>query len=67
MFGGDIPILAQIAVTTAKELKTTLELLDIADKTQKNISDANRQISLQMEIMDRVDRLSNRADRLSKM
>lgn len=67
MFGGDIPILAQIAITTAKELKTTLELLDVADKTQKNISDANRQISTQMETMDRVERLANRADKLSKM
>jgi hypothetical protein len=67
MFGGDIPILAQIAISTAKELKATLELLEVAEKTQKNITDANRQISTHMETMDRVERLSNRADRLSKM
>lgn len=67
MFGGDLPILAQIATSTARELKATLELLDVADKTQKNIADANRQISLHMETMDRIDRLANRADRLSKM
>lgn len=67
MFGGDIPILAQIAVSTAKELKATLELLDVADKTQKNITDANRQISLHMETMDRINRLAERAERISKM
>lgn len=67
MFGGDIPILAQIAISTAKELKATLELLEVAEKTQKNIIDANRQISTHMETMDRIERLSNRADRLSKM
>ena len=66
-FGGDIPILAQIAISTAKELKTTLELLNVAEKTQKTISDANRQISIHMETMDRIERLSNRAERLSKM
>lgn len=66
-FGGDIPILAQIAITTAKELKATLELLDVADKTQKNISDANRQISLHMETIDRINRLAERAERISKM
>lgn len=67
MFGGDIPILAQIAVSTAKELKATLELLDVADKTQKNITDANRQISLHMETMDRINRLAEKAERISKM
>jgi hypothetical protein len=67
IFGGDIPILAQIAISTAKELKATLELLDVAEKTQKNITDANRQISTHMETMDRIERLSNRADKLSKM
>lgn len=67
IFGGDIPILAQIAISTAKELKATLELLEVAEKTQKNITDANRQISTHMETMDRIERLSNRADRLSKI
>lgn len=67
MFGADLPILAQIAVSTAKELSATLEMLKVAEKTQKNISEANRQISTHMETMDRVERLSKRADRLSKM
>jgi len=67
LLGGDVAILAQIATTTAKELKATLELLEVADKTQKSISEANRQISLHMETMDRIDRLAARADRLSKM
>jgi hypothetical protein len=67
LFGGDIPILAQIAISTAKELKATLELLDVADKTQKNITDANRQISLHMETMDRINRLAERAEKISKM
>lgn len=67
MFGADLPILAQIAVSTAKELSATLEMLKIAEKTQKNISEANRQISTHMETMDRVERLSKRADKLSKM
>lgn len=67
IFGGDIPILAQIAISTAKELKATLELLEVAEKTQKNITDANRQISIHMETMYRIERLSNRVDRLSKL
>lgn len=67
IFGADIPLLAQIAVTTAKELKTTLELLKVAEKTQENISKANAQISVHMEVMNRVERLTARADRLSKM
>jgi len=67
LFGGDLPILAQIAVSTAKELKATLELLNVADQTQKNITDANRQISLHMETMDRINRLAERAEKISKM
>jgi glutamyl/glutaminyl-tRNA synthetase len=67
IFGADIPILAEIAMTTAKELKTTLELLKVANDTQKNIKEANRQISMHMETMSRIERLATRAERLSKM
>lgn len=66
MFGADILILSEIATSTAKELGATLELLEISHKSAKEIKEANRQISTKMETMERVDRLTKRAERLSK-
>lgn len=65
-FGADIPLLAQIASTTANELKTTMELLKVSKDTIDNVKEANAQINTYRETMSRIERLANRADRLSK-
>ncbi len=67
VFGGDLLILSEIAMSAAKEAKATLELLDVAEKTQDNISKANRQFSTYKETTLRAERLANRAARLAKM
>lgn len=65
LFGADIPILAQIAATTAKELKATMELLNVSKDTIDNIKEANTQINTHRETLNRIESLATRAERLS--
>lgn len=66
LFGADIPILAQIAATTAKELKATMELLNVSKDTIDNIKEANTQLNTHRETLNRIESLAARAERLSR-
>lgn len=65
IFGADIPILAQIAATTAKELKATMEILNVSKESVDNIKEANKIINTHRETMNRIEYLVNRAERIS--